>query len=199
MDGRSWYRRRVLEEDFARWRDTLRDAIPHAVAALRARDGGGPLRVFALVSDADLRTVFAAGGTAAYLARLDSERVDAPEEWREHVDALAEVSRLQEAYADACYASEGALDPSADSKRPWKRAMVDAMGEVLAELRRDGLLDDEALILVWVPDASDPLFGWLLRASRFASGTKPFARWVTKLRLMRALSRTMSLLDRLRG
>ncbi|MCB9611543.1 MAG: hypothetical protein H6722_03725 [Sandaracinus sp.] len=189
----------MLEEDFARWRDSLRDAIPHAIDALRARDGGGPLRAFALVSDADLRTVFAAGGTQTYLATLDSERASAPEEWRAHVDSLFETSRLQEAYADACFAGEGALDPGADDRRPWKRAMVDAMGQVLAELRRDGVLDDETLILVWVPDASDPLFGWLLRASRFASGAKPFARWVTKLRLMRALSRTMSLLDRLRG
>jgi hypothetical protein len=165
-------------EDMLReWRQTLLGEAPQAAEALRT--GGQPLRAFALVTDDDLRTLFAAGYTAEGERDLDEQYEGAklyPPEWMEA--KLRESSKLQSAYCDSWYSVEGSdVGPDDDHLRPWKQDLAAAIGDILVELRASGAFPDDCMLLAWPTGASTLLEEWLNEASRRANPVGRYDAW----------------------
>lgn len=165
---------------FRTWRETLAAEIPRAAKVLETR--GEPLRAFALVTDEDLRTVYAAGYTAEGERVLEERDEGAslyPPEWPETSSELERSSKLQSAYCDVHYSTEGSeVGPGDDHLRPWKKRVADEMGAVLAQLRADGVFQEDCVLVAWTSDADELLADWLDAASRAANSPGRFDAWM---------------------
>jgi hypothetical protein len=170
----------------ARWREALRHEIPEAARRLAARQGGAPLRTFALVTDEDLRTLYAAGCTAERLASLDRESAKYPAEWPEDGVSMRGSSLLQEGLADG-YATRSDSD--------WKRSLIDELAATLDQLRKERVFDDDTLLLVWSHDPEPREFAWLFDASKRINPRSQFRWWARAMRVGRWLARLATLLD----
>ncbi len=151
--------------------ELLEEAIVAAVRALRDSQGGGALEGFAICTDEDLSSLYAAGFTAEEGAQHTGEYHYryCPAEWPEE---LASFERASKAFGELAAARR-----AESAGEEWKQSVLGQVVDVLQSHRERETFGAAALVAFVSHDCGDPFFAWMDAGVKALNSPSLYAKW----------------------
>ena len=158
--------------------DSLSRSIGPAIDALREKQNGDELISFAICTDEDLLSVYAAGCTRASIDNDDDPGARyRPAEWSEESAAMDKCSALLTNLARRAYAS-GDAGADASARQPaWKRELFGRVVDVLLRQRALGTFSEEQFVFFGPHDCGDEMWEWMSDAVERLNGPEIRRAW----------------------
>ena len=155
-------------------------AIPASYAAL-SLDGTRKLAAYALCTDADLRTLYAAAYTQEDGEQFQDRRfMFLPADWPLE-DASEEMNNASDAlssWMDDQYEIEGSeVGPGDDHLRPWKREVFEAIVGLLASFQLTGIAPANMPLWLTCHDPNNEMVHWIRNGVKQLNEPANFSRW----------------------